>query len=157
VSQAYQELVSIGFLTGRRGGRLLVQSPDQPLSQSQRKDLDDLINETMKLARQQGYTLQQIRQRVRERMLEAPPDHLLVVSDQATMRELLRLELTEAQKYPVDTCSTADLAANPALAIGSLILTPPGLMPKTITFLSKSQPAVPILYSEAKEQLQLVR
>ena len=157
VSQAYQDLASKGFLTGRRGSRLVVRSPDEPLNLSQRKDLDDLINDTVKLARQQGFTLQQLRKRVRERLLEAPPDHFLVVSDEATMRELLRIELTELLDYPVDTCSTEDLCANPGIALGSLVLTPPGLMPKALPLLPKSHPAIPILYSEAKEQLQLVR
>lgn len=157
VSEAYQELVSKGFVSGRRGGRLTVRFPDELLNPSQQKDLDDLINETIKSARQQGYTLQQLRRRVRERLLEAAPDHILVVSEEAAMQQLLRIELSELQPYPIETCSTDDLAANAGLASGALIVTPPGTMPKVVSLLPKSQPAIAIVYSEAGEQLAMVR
>jgi GntR family transcriptional regulator len=158
VSQAYHDLASAGLLAGPRGGRLIVRFPDEPSKiKRHAKDLDDLINDAIKVARQQGYTLQQLRQRVRERLLEAPPDHLLVVSEEAAMQTLLRTELIEAVSFPVETCFTADLSANPGLAVGALILAPPGTMPAALSFLHKSQPVIPILYSEASEQLDVVR
>lgn len=44
------------------------------------QDLDDLINATRRTAQEKGYSFQQLRQRVEERLMALPPDHLLVVS-----------------------------------------------------------------------------
>jgi GntR family transcriptional regulator len=93
VSQAYQDLAAYGFLVGRRGTRLVVRSPEEPLEPPAQKDLDDLINEAIKAARDRGFTLEQLRQRVRERLMDADPDHVLILADDAGILVVLRAEL----------------------------------------------------------------
>ncbi len=147
VSEAYQDLAAQGFLVGRRGSRLVVRSPEEPLNEPAHKDLDDLINETIKTARQQGYTLQQLRHRVRERLLDAPPDHLLVLSTDAGILAVVRRELEEALQCSVAIDSPAAIAANPALLIGALVLSGPGALPAVLSSLPKNRPAIPILFA----------
>ena len=55
VSQAYKDLVRRSWLVGRRGSRVVVRERGR---QTGGCDLDDLINATIKLAREQGYSLQ---------------------------------------------------------------------------------------------------
>src|SRR5262245_5054121 len=66
VSEAYQDLVRHKWLERHRGSRLMV------ISRETRKtafSLDDLINETIALAREKGFSLQELRERVRQRLL----------------------------------------------------------------------------------------
>jgi DNA-binding transcriptional regulator YhcF (GntR family) len=157
VSQAFQELVHKGLLVRRRGSPMVVRPPEEPLRSPPVKDLDDLINQIMRTARKHGYTLQQLRQRLREWMLAEPPDHILALSIDSGMRLLFRIELKETLKCLVELCSPDELAANPGLAIGALVLSPPGIMPEVVSVLPKDRPAIPIIYSDAEEHLEIIR
>lgn len=55
VSGAYQDLVSRTWLVGKRGSRVVVQRREKAGDSSGGGDLDDLINGTIRAARQQGY------------------------------------------------------------------------------------------------------
>lgn len=116
VSEAYQELAKRGWITRRPGSRLVVGKlsavPEEELA-----GLDELINETIIRARDMGYTLQALRARVRERLLEQPPDHVLVVEREAGLRELISREVQEALRCPTRNCSFEELAREPGLAI----------------------------------------
>ena len=157
VSRAYQDLVLQKLMTRRRGSPLVVRRPDEPECLPDVKDLDDLINETMQTAWKHGYTLQQLRQRVRERMLAQSPDHILVVSADSGMRVLFQMELRETLQYAVESCSSEQLAANPGLAIGALILSAPASMPEVVSMLPKDRSAIPIIYSPADQHVGMVR
>lgn len=157
VSQAYRDLVEKGLLVRRRGSRLVVRSPEESLTPTPIRDLDDLINGTVHIAREHGYTMQQLRHRLRARLLTEPPDHILALSIDAGMRALFRMELTEALRCPVETCPPEKLVENPGLAIGALVLSPPGLMPQVVSVLPKDRPIVRITYSLADEHVGLIR
>ena len=157
VSHAYRDLVEKGLVVRRRGSRLAVRSPEEPLTPTPVKDLDDVINGTVKIARQHGFSMQQLRQRLRARLLAEPPDHILALSIDAGFRVLFRMELTDALGCPVETCPPEKLVENPGLAIGALVLSPPGLMPEVVSTLPKDRPIVPITYSHADEHVALVR
>lgn len=157
VSGAYQDLAGKDLLTSRHGSRMVVQSTHLPSGEGTVKDLDDLINDTLHLARRHGFTLRQLKERVQERMLEEPPDHILALSIDSGMRKLFELELGENFTCPVESCSPAELVANPATAIGAVVITPPGALPTIRRVLPKSRPAIPIIYSDAREQLAMVR
>ena len=157
VSRAYQDLVLQKLMTRRRGHPLVVRGPDEPECLPDVKDLDDLINETMQAASRRGYTLQQLRQRVRERMLAEPPDHILVLSADSGMRVLFQMELKETLQYAVESCSPDQLAANPGLAVGALVLSPPASMREVVSILPKDRSPIPIVYTPASQHVELVR
>ena len=98
VSEAYQDLVQRKWLERRRGSRLVVLSREGHI---EGLTLDDLINRTIAIARENGYSLQQLRERVRERLLSEGPDHLLVVEQDQGLRDLIRAELRSAVKCDV--------------------------------------------------------
>jgi hypothetical protein len=73
------------------------------------------------------------------------------------MRHLLEAELRAAFSCPIRSCSPDELIATPELALGALVVTPPGVLPRIAKFLPKARPPVPILYSEAGPYLDVVR
>jgi len=156
VSQAYQDLVDRDWLIRRPGSRMVVRSPGEREYPPRVEDLDDLINVTIQAAQEKGYTLQQLRQRVQERLMALPPDHLLVVSGDPGMRHLLREELREKLTFPVEACSIDELSLNPELMTGALVVGPPGAMPKIAPLVPKDRSAIPITFSAVDEHVKMI-
>ena len=157
VSGAYQDLVGKDLLTRRRGSRLVVKFPDEPPKPGGAKDLDDVINDALRSAHRHGFTLRQLTLRVRERMMEEPPDHVLALSTDPGMRRLFEVELGEVLTCPVESCSPAELLANPDRAMGAAVIVPPGLLSTIHAALPKSRPPIPVVYSDAGIHLETVR
>lgn len=156
VSEAYQDLVRRGWLTRRHGTRLVVgTSSGAPLGKPH--DLDELINESIQRARNMGYTLQALRQRVRERLLAQPPDHLLVVEQEPGLREIMKVEVRERLGWSAESCSLEEFTKEPGLAIGAQVLVANHLVEDMKPLVSPSRPAIGIVYSQASEQVDLVR
>jgi DNA-binding transcriptional regulator YhcF (GntR family) len=160
VSGAYKYLVSRTWLVGRRGSRVVVQSRDKKgdgAGSSARESLDDLINGTIRVARQNGYSLQALRERVRTRLLAEAPDHVLVVEDDPGLRRLLQAEITAATGTPAEGCSLAELAAQPGLAIGALTATGHYCFGRVEAIAPKTVPPVCLAFSGADEHLEVLR
>lgn len=157
VSEAYQALVRRGWLLRRRGSRMVVRSPDENPQGVSVAALDDLIDQTIDLARRSGYSLQQLRERVKERLMAEPPDHILVIEEEEGLRNILMEEIREAAGWPVEGCSRGELARNPGLAVGALIAAPQYAMGDLKRLLSRQFPAVALAFSGAEQQLALVR
>ncbi|MGA8940583.1 MAG: GntR family transcriptional regulator [Acidobacteriaceae bacterium] len=156
VSKAYQELVRRQWLTRKPGSRLIVRTP---ANQDQQLDpgLDELINETIRRARSLGHSLQTLRNRVRERLLAEPADHLLVVEREAGLREIIQCELEEALGWRVECCSTIELLREPGLAIGAQVLAPSHIAGDLGAVIPAHRPCFPLQYSSAAEQLSVIR
>jgi DNA-binding transcriptional regulator YhcF (GntR family) len=153
VSEAYQDLVRRKWLERRRGSRLTVLSLERAPDAD---TLDDLINRTITAAREKGYSLQQLRERVRQRLLVEAPDHILVVEQDRGLRELIQEELRVAGKWNVEACSREDLESNPGLAIGALAVSPHHALRFVSPLFPKERPVVPVRYSPADEHLKVI-
>jgi GntR family transcriptional regulator len=154
VSEAYQDLVKRKWLERRRGTRLAVLTRE---TNTESLTLDDLINRTITIARENGFSLQQLRERVRERLLLEPPDHLLVVEQDEGLRDLMREELRLAVKCNVAGCTREELQANPGLAIGALAVTPHHAYRQVHAMFPKDRPVVPVRYALADDHLKTIR
>ncbi len=158
VSQAYKDLVNRTWLVGRRGSRVVVRSSAGKLDgRAHERDLDDLINATIRVAREQGFSLQELRERVRTRLLAEPPDHVLVVENDPGLRRLLQEEIRAALGQATEGCSLSDLKAHPGLAIGALTVTGQFAIGDVDSLVPKSIPAIPLTFSAADEHLELLR
>lgn len=157
VSEAYQELVRWKWLVGRRGSRLQVCGLDGTGRGSSAQDLDDVINTAIATAQKLGFSLQTLRERVRERLLAEPPDHILVVEQAPGLRQLLAGEIQGAARWPVKTCALTDLQGNPGLAIGALAVAAHYALADVNACLPKDRQAVPVTFSGAEENLERVR
>ena len=157
ISQAYQDLVDRDLLIRRRGSRMVVRSPGEREYPPRIEDLDDLINATIKTAKEKGYSFQQLRKKVEERLMALPPDHLLVVSKDRGLRLLLREELKEKLTFPVESCSTEELSENLDLTMGALVVGPPGSILKIAPLVPKDRPAIPITFSTVDEHIKTIQ
>ena len=156
VSQAYQDLVDRDWLIRRRGSRMVVRSPGEREFPPRVEDLDDLINETIRAAQEKGYTLQQLRQRVQERLMALPPNHLLVVSQDPGQRHLIREELKEKLTFPAEACSTEELSLRPDLMMGALVVVTPGAITQIAPLVPKDRPPVSITLSPLDEHVKMI-
>jgi GntR family transcriptional regulator len=152
VSEAYQDLVRRKWLTRQPGSRLIVGDRATEGSKKRPATLDELIDESIERAREMGFTLQALTQRVRERLLAQPPDHILVVSEEAGLRELIRAEVRKELNETVETCSPEEFAGNPAKVVGAQIFAPVHIIHDL-----KARFAIPITYSKADEHAGLIR
>jgi DNA-binding transcriptional regulator YhcF (GntR family) len=159
VSHVYADLVRGGWLVNRRGSRVVVvrRGKEKTEDPGEPENLDDLINRTIRLARERGFSLQQVGARIRERLLEQPPDHLLVVEPEKELGELIREEIRQVIGHTPATCSISALQQNPNLAIGALLLAPSYLVDGLDCIPSKDRNFVPITYSPVDELLARVR
>ncbi|HWY67118.1 MAG TPA: GntR family transcriptional regulator [Terriglobales bacterium] len=156
VSEAYQDLVHREWLTRQRGSKLVVGTRAVP-GLSPPSNLDDLINESIQRAKDMGYSLQQLTERVRERLLAQPPDHILVVEQEAGLREVISQEAHQTLNSPVEACSLEEFMSNPGLAVGAQVFAPSHIIEDLKQFVPRNRPCVPIVYSSADEHLDFIR
>ena len=157
VSQAYKDLSRRAWVIGRRGSRVVVRSPGERAERTKGYDVDDLINATIRVAREQGCSLQALRERVRTRLLAEPPDHILIVEDELGLRRLLQQEIRVALGQNADGCSLAELTAQPGRAIGALVVAGHHAIGKVDRLVPKTIPAIRLAFSAADEHLDLLR
>ena len=156
VSEAYQQLVLRGWVTRRRGTQLVVgTNAGAPLIKPH--TLDELINESIDRAREMGYPLQALRQKVLERLMAQPPDHFLVVEQEPGLREIIRQEVAASLGVHVGSCSPEDFANDPSLAIGAQVLAANHLLDDLKMLVPPSRPTIGLVYSQAAEHVDLIR
>lgn len=146
VSEAYQDLVRRSWLVRRPGSRLMVRGGQAGMPLDGEVSLEDIINQAIRLSSEHGYTLQELRRKVRAILSEEPPNHILVVAEESGLRRLLHIEVQEALSWLVGACSQQDLALNPALAIGALVATPAFALRDVEKLVTKTRPPVPLQF-----------
>ena len=156
VSEAYQDLVRRKWLTRRRGSRLVVGAHADSGRQSP-SNLDELINESIQRAREMGYSLQALTERVRQRLLMELPNHILIVEEEAGLREIIRKEVVETIHYPVETCAPEQVAKEPGLLIGAQVFASNHVIEELVPSIPENRPGIPFTYSKADQHIQLIR
>jgi DNA-binding transcriptional regulator YhcF (GntR family) len=157
VSRAYADLVRRDWLVAKKGSRLIVRSQDEFTRVTRAQDLDSMINAVIRVAREGGHSLQELRDRVRKRLLAQPPDHLLVIDTDSGLRQLLQEEIKRAVPWPLRGCAPADLRATPGLVVGALPVVAQHHLPEVAVLLPETRPAVSVTYCVADEHLRMIR
>jgi DNA-binding transcriptional regulator YhcF (GntR family) len=119
VSAAYRELAGEGWVDLRAGSGIYVHTFKPDIALESRLDLDGLIIEFLRVARQTGFSLAEIQSRIRHWMRLQPPDHFLVIDPDQEFRSILITELRAALKFRVEGASPAD-CANRSKLVGSI-------------------------------------
>jgi len=117
ISRAYVALTKDGWLRAKAGTALEVlrsDGEDVPAN-----DLDGVIDRTIRMARECGYSIEEFRARLVERLAEQP-DHALVVSTDEGLRALMRFELESYLSCRIECCSLDELHDNPGVAHGAV-------------------------------------
>src|SRR5438105_287092 len=143
IGKAYKDLLLRGRIHRHRGAKMVVCPLDWPFD-SPGADLDDLIDATILKARERGYTLQDLRKRVRDRLLIEPPDHILIVEEEQEMRQLLRQEVSKMLRLTIDVTSPAQIAANQGPVIGALVVCLPKRVLHIASLLERGRPLLAI-------------
>jgi len=157
VSSAYKGLVKMEWVSRHRGSRLVVISRDRLIVPRGVKSLDDIINMTIRVAQAMGYTLQELRERVRDRLKIASPDHILVIDRDKGLREILCDEIRSALPYPVQACSPEDLVSNPELSIGAIAVAPVYGLATADKIFPKDRPVIGVTFNKADDHIRRIR
>jgi DNA-binding transcriptional regulator YhcF (GntR family) len=119
VSAAYRELARRGWVEFRKGSGVYVRgrAADDPLAGG--VELDELIQTFLQLARDRGFSLAEIRGRVKHWLGLQPPDRFLVIEPDEELRRILIAEIAGATGFPVvgaspEECSDGRLTAGAA-------------------------------------------
>src|SRR5258706_4141112 len=108
VSRAYGELVAQGWLTRTRGSVLRVNSFEKPPGSV--RDLNSVVDLSIRLAQEHGYTAAQLHQCLQARLEGNRPDQLLIVSTDAGLSTIMKMELQENVACRIRLCSPEDLS-----------------------------------------------
>ncbi|MFN7930783.1 MAG: GntR family transcriptional regulator [Blastocatellia bacterium] len=108
VSAAYRELEERGWVKFAHGSGVYVREFDADAPLEAELDLDQIISEFLKLAQRKGFTLNEIRTRLRHWLELQAPDHFLLIEPDPQFRQILAAEIHEATGFPVTECSLAD-------------------------------------------------
>lgn len=156
VSEAYQDLVRRDWLSRQRGSRLIVGSTPGTKERSP-TNLDELINSTIQRARELGYSLQELTEKVRQRLAEESPDHILFVEEEAGLCDIVREELQNALNVRVKTCTPQQFTKNPNMAVGAQVVAPSHTLRSLVLLFPQTRPFLPITYSAASEHIDVIR
>ncbi len=156
VVEAYRDPVLEMLVVRRAGSRLVVRDRTARPTGIE-SGLDQVVDQAIQTAREQGYSALQLVERLRERLLETPPDHILVTSDDSGMRIILPAELKQRFDCPVQACSPSAVLADRDLLVGALLLSPPGHLPKFEPLMRAERPAIPIVYASPADHVERIR
>ena len=101
VNAAYRDLARRGWLHFKKGSGVYVRGLAPGVSLDGQLQLDQLISAFIKMAREKGFTLAEIRSRVKGWLDFQPPDHFLVIEPDPELRKILLAEISESTGFPV--------------------------------------------------------
>ena len=157
VSKVYSELADANWLIERPGAHhTVVERKARDKASRPVADLDDLIDRTISLAQNHGYSLQQLADRIRGRLLEQPPDHLVVVSPEQGIGEVMREEIRERIGYAPPSCSIQRLQENPAVGIGAILIAPVYLVDTLGPAPPHRRRILPVAFSPVEALIELI-
>ncbi len=99
VNSAYRALACKGWLDIRKGSGVYVRTLDQAVHPDAGLELDQLISTFLNTARKKGYSLKEIRNRIKGWLTFQPPDHFLVIEPNIHLQNILIKEIEEATRF----------------------------------------------------------
>ena len=148
VSKVYAELERAAWLVKRAGTHHMVVERKGSIKLSlPGSDLDDLSDYIISLAHARGYSLQQLATHLRRRLLEQPPDHLLIVEPDPGLGELMQEETRRKIGYAPPTCGLHYLQQNPAMGIGAILIAPAYIVDKLGQNVIDGRRILPVFYT----------
>jgi len=99
VNSAYRTLACKGWVDIRKGSGVYVRTLDQRTHPDAGLELDQLISAFLNTARKKGYSLKEIRDRVKSWLTFQSPDHFLVIEPNIHLRNILIKEIELATRF----------------------------------------------------------
>lgn len=122
VSAAYRELAERGWVEMRKGSGIYIRAQTKDALSETALELDELIAVFLNMARTRGFTLEEIRVRVRHWLELQPPDHFLVIEPDEELRAILMAEVEEATRSRVTGASPEECERDASLLTGAAVV-----------------------------------
>ncbi|OLE53752.1 MAG: hypothetical protein AUG51_11650 [Acidobacteria bacterium 13_1_20CM_3_53_8] len=119
VSAAYRRLHERGWVDFRKGSGVYVRARVMDATLDERAELDHLIASFLRIARDRGFPLSEIQERMKYWLSLQPPDHVLVIEPNPQLREILAAEIEQKTNLRVKSASTQDCAKR-ELLVGAM-------------------------------------
>jgi GntR family transcriptional regulator len=121
VNAAYRNLARRGWLYFRKGSGVYARGLSPDISLEGRLQLDQLISAFIRMARQQGFALAEIRSRVKVWLDFQPPDRFLVIEPDPELRRILLAEIHSATGFPVQGAGP-EACQDPGVLTGAAVV-----------------------------------
>lgn len=154
VSAAYRELAERGWVEMRKGSGIYVRAHTHDALPETALELDQLIAVFLNLARTRGFTLEEIRARVRHWLELQPPDHFLVIEPDDELREILMAEIEEATSWRVAGASPEACMKDAGLLAGAAVVALLGQAERVHSLLTPGKTAILLHSRSVPESLQ---
>jgi GntR family transcriptional regulator len=99
VNAAYRELAKEGWLEFRKGSGVYVHRLDKELPLKGELELDQMISNFLQVTRSKGFSLAEIRRRVKSWLEFQTPDHFLLIEPDLELRDILIAEIRAAISF----------------------------------------------------------
>ena len=139
VSSAYRDLEAAGHVELRRGAGVYVRK-GSPAALEDAHGLDELIRLVLSAAFRKGHSGPEIRAAVERWLLAAPPERVVVVDPRRETLELIAHEIRSTIGVPASGCTLEELANEPGLASGALLVALPYHASKVV----RAAPGAPV-------------
>lgn len=139
VSGAYRDLEKAGHVELRRGAGVFVRE-GAPAALDDARGLDEMIRLALNAAFRKGHAAPDIRAAVERWLRAAPPDRVVVVDPRPETIDLVVHEVRTGLGVPASGCTLEQLAADPGLVSGALVLA----LPYHAGKVSKLAPGAPV-------------
>jgi len=118
-SAGYRQLEREGWLESRRGSGVFVRAGKAGAQPPAGQSLDQLISDFFTAARRLGIPFASVQARLRERLDQRSPDHLLLIEPDDELRKILVAEVQQAVSFPVKN-SGMEVCKSPAALNGGI-------------------------------------
>jgi GntR family transcriptional regulator len=157
VSKAYRDLVRREWLRGRLGSRLCVAPAVYLRGRATHDRLDELIDQSTERAREMGFSLAVLRERVAARLALQPPTRLLVVEEEPELRKLIQVEIYAALGKQSQGCSPGEFARDARLAVDTQVIAPEYAFHLLPAVASNDWPPIRLRFSAADQHIKAIR
>lgn len=151
VSAAYHDLLEQGWLELRRGSGLYVRPLDA--SRDGQSELDRLLATLLEAARRQGHEPEQVLERLEHLIRPRTYERILIVESEPAMREILRTEIEEHARVPVEAIEQPD-ASNISRLERSLVVALPTRAARVRRELPRGVACVPLRLRSVRGALE---
>jgi len=139
VSLAYRDLEKAGHVELRRGAGVYVRA-GVPAALDEARGLDELVRLALSAAFRKGHSGSEIRAAVERWLLAAPPERVVMVDPRRETLDLVTHEIRVALGVPASGCTLDELAREPGLASGALLLA----LPYHAAKVARAAPGAPV-------------
>lgn len=104
ISAGYRQLEKDKWVQFRHGSGVYVRARKPEVASTPALALDQMMARLFLAARKLGFTLPQVRTRLRHWLELQPPDHFLLIEPDEELRRILAAEMARSVKFPVESC-----------------------------------------------------